>query len=103
MKKTLKIVGKKFLRDGKVVIVEVKVLDPVFKAPFVTTGRAICNLDEDEFDLDYGVKLATSRAFEKAKKKIVKKYDSILSDAIKFYDELKEQRDSVASLEVLPF
>lgn len=103
MKKTLKIVGKKFLRDGKVVIVEVTVLEPISEVTFVATGRAICNLDEDEFDLDYGVKLATSRAFEKAKKKIVKSYDSILSAMLKGCDGLKEQRDFLADLETSPF
>ena len=62
--------GYEFRHNGKVV--EVRLSLPVGKPP---TGRAICH-EDDEFDLDKGIKIAENRALIKHfKKQIINRYN----------------------------
>ena len=61
----LKKIGKLVINDGKVVMVELVVLDTETEIDFTTVGRATCDLTEDVFNLETGIALAEERAYKK--------------------------------------
>ena len=63
-----------FINDGKVVMVSLSVVDTRTGEVFNEVGRATCDLDTDQFDLETGVKIARDRAMVKVAKKVLKNY-----------------------------
>jgi len=62
------------IHDGRVVMVSLSMCDPLTGEIFEAVGRATCNLEEDIFDLQVGISIASQRAKDKIRKKAIKSY-----------------------------
>jgi len=83
------------IHDGRVVMVALSMCDSLTGEVFEEVGRAICNLEEDTFDLQVGISLASQRAKEKIIKKAIKNYEILARQA---ENKAKEFHNQIAKL-----
>lgn len=79
------------INDGKVVMVKLMVKETSTGFIFNTVGRATCDLTEDTFDLDFGIKLAEERAYQKAIKECLKAHKEMLRFNLKEVEREKRE------------
>ena len=83
------------IHDGRVVMVSLSMCDPLTGEIFEAVGRATCNLEEDTFDLQVGISIASQRAKEKIRKKAIKNYEILARQA---ENKAKEFYNQIAKL-----
>ena len=90
--------SRKVLHDGKVVMVELVVVDNKTGELFTKVGRATCDLENDFFDLDVGIRIAEGRAFYKVVKANQKTYQKLADFALAVYQDYIKELEKLAKM-----